>query len=111
MAHSRITLFLAALLALFTVRAVNLPGAVAMPLHPAQRTSGESGETYVIATDTTFAPFEFRDPSGELTGIDVKIMEAIAEDRGFHVEWRSLGFNAALQVLSADQAGEIQSWD
>ncbi|MEI4927707.1 hypothetical protein Q8G50_34885, partial [Klebsiella pneumoniae] len=28
------------------------------------------GELYVIGTDTTFAPFEFRDPSGELVGID-----------------------------------------
>ncbi|MDN5700751.1 MAG: ABC transporter substrate-binding protein/permease [Kocuria sp.] len=72
-----------------------------------QETDGGSAETYVIATDTTFAPFEFRDSSGELTGIDIEIMEAIAEDQGFQVEWRSLGFNAALQALSADQADGV----
>ena len=69
-----------------------------MPLHPAQQTDGESGETYVIATDTTSAPFEFRDSSGELTGLDIKILEAIAEDQGSQVEWRSLGFKAASQA-------------
>lgn len=103
----RFTSFLATLVALFTVLAVNVPGAVAMPLHPAQETGGGSGKTYVIATDTLFAPFEFRDSSGELTGIDIKIMEAVAEDQGFQVEWCSLGFNAALQALSADQADGV----
>nr|WP_031272930.1 transporter substrate-binding domain-containing protein [Kocuria atrinae] len=82
MAHPRrFTSLSAALLALFTLIAVNLPGAVASPLTVPQETAGDSGETYVIATDTTFAPFEFRDSSGELTGIDIKIMEAIAEDQ------------------------------
>lgn len=66
-----------------------------------------SGQTYTIATDTTFAPFEFRDSSGELTGIDIDLMEAIAEDQGFEVEWRSLGFNAALQALEANQADGV----
>ncbi|WP_246858541.1 amino acid ABC transporter substrate-binding protein/permease [Citricoccus sp. SGAir0253] len=73
----------------------------------ASGTGDVSGQTYVIATDTTFAPFEFRDSAGELTGIDIDLMEAIAEDQGFEVEWRSLGFNAALQALSADQADGV----
>ena len=103
----RLTSLPAVLLALFTLIAVNLPGAVASPMTVPQETDGGSAETYVIATDTTFAPFEFRDSSGELTGIDIEIMEAIAEDQGFQVEWRSLGFNAALQALSADQADGV----
>lgn len=68
---------------------------------------GGTGETYTIATDTTFAPFEFRDANGELTGIDIDLMEAIAEDQGFQVEWRSLGFNAALQAVQANQADGV----
>ncbi|MCY1157097.1 MAG: transporter substrate-binding protein [Citricoccus sp.] len=87
----------------------SLSGATTLASAPsaAAATSPESGQTYTIATDTTFAPFEFRDASGELTGIDIDLMEAIAEDQGFEVEWRSLGFNAALQALSADQADGV----
>lgn len=65
------------------------------------------GELYVIGTDTTFAPFEFRDPSGELVGIDIDLMKAIAEDQGFRVEFRSMGFNAALQALSSNQVDGV----
>lgn len=65
------------------------------------------GELYIIGTDTTFAPFEFRDPSGELVGIDIDLMKAIAEDQGFRVEFRSMGFNAALQALSANQVDGV----
>lgn len=63
--------------------------------------------TYTIGTDSTFAPFEFRGPDGELTGIDVDLMEAIAERRGFEVEWESIGFNAALQALSSNQVDGV----
>lgn len=69
--------------------------------------SAVEGKTFVIGTDTTFAPFEFRDSSGELTGIDIDILKAIAEDQGFKVEIRSLGFNAALQALSSDQVDGV----
>ena len=75
----------------------------------AQETDGPGvqGETYVIGTDTTFAPFEFRDSSGELTGIDMDLIRAIAESQGFDVEIRSLGFNAALQALSSNQVDGV----
>ena len=68
---------------------------------------GAAGKTYVIGTDTTFAPFEFRDSSGELTGIDMDLIRAIAESQGFDVEIRSLGFNAALQALSSNQVDGV----
>ncbi|WP_149956157.1 amino acid ABC transporter substrate-binding protein/permease [Zafaria cholistanensis] len=69
--------------------------------------SGVAGKTFVIGTDTTFAPFEFRDSSGELTGIDMDLIRAIAESQGFEVEIRSLGFNAALQALSSNQVDGV----
>lgn len=65
------------------------------------------GEVYTIGTDTTFAPFEFRDASGELVGIDIDLMKAIAEDQGFRVEFQSMGFNAALQALTANQVDGV----
>ena len=66
-----------------------------------------TGEKYVIATDTTFAPFEFQDESGEYVGIDVELLAAIAEDQGFEYELSPLGFNAALQAVQAGQADAI----
>ena len=48
-----------------------------------ETTDGETtadGETYIVATDTAFPPFEFTDANGDFVGIDVDIINAIAED-------------------------------
>lgn len=65
--------------------------------------SDVKGKTFSIATDTTFAPFEFRDSSGNLIGIDMDLLNAIAKDQGFTVDIKSLGFDAALQALQSNQ--------
>lgn len=62
------------------------------------------GKTYVIATDTTFAPFEFENDNGEMVGIDLDLLAAIAEDQGFDYELQVLGFSAAVTAL---EAGEV----
>jgi polar amino acid transport system substrate-binding protein len=74
---------------------------------PAIADTGE-GETYVIGTDTTYAPFEFQQ-DGELVGIDMDLLNAIAEDQGFEVEIRQLGFDAALQALQANQVDGVMA--
>lgn len=79
---------------------------IGAPSAMAQGSDSVEGKTYVIGTDTTFAPFEFR-KDGELTGIDMDILQAIAEDQGFKVEVRSLGFSAALAALSANQVDGV----
>lgn len=68
---------------------------------------GDAAKTYIIATDTTFAPFEFQNESGEYVGIDIDLLAAIAEDQGFEYELQSLGFNAAVQALEAGQADAV----
>ncbi len=65
------------------------------------------GKTFAIATDTTFAPFEFRDGSGELVGIDMDLLRAIAKEQGFEVDIKSLGFDAALQALQSNQVAGV----
>ena len=40
-------------------------------------------KVYQVATDTTFAPFEFENDEGDMVGIDLDILAAIAEDQGF----------------------------
>ena len=67
------------------------------------------GETYVIGTDTTFAPFEFTNSDGELVGIDMDLLRAIAEDQGFEVEIRQLGFDAAVQALQSNQVDAVMA--
>lgn len=43
----------------------------------APATASAEGETYTIATDTTFAPFEFQDAGGNFVGIDMDLIRAI----------------------------------
>jgi len=72
-------------------------------------TSGDTTtqKTYVIATDTTFAPFEFQDASGNYVGIDMDILAAVAKDQGFQYTVNALGFDAALQALTSGQADGV----
>jgi polar amino acid transport system substrate-binding protein len=68
--------------------------------------NGEA-KTYTIATDTTFAPFEFQDASGEFVGIDMDLLAAVAADQGFEYEVNSVGFDAALQAVTSGQADGV----
>lgn len=61
-------------------------------------------KVYKIATDTTFAPFEFEDDNGNMVGIDLDLLAAIAEDQGFEYELEYVGFSAAMTAL---EAGEV----
>ncbi len=62
---------------------------------------------YKIATDTTFAPFEFQNDAGEYVGIDIDILAAIAADQGFKYDLSPLGFNAAVAALESNQADAV----
>lgn len=62
---------------------------------------------YKIATDTTFAPFEFQNKDGDYVGIDIDILKAISEDQGFKYELEPLGFNAAVAALESNQADGV----
>jgi glutamine transport system permease protein len=76
---------------------------------PDTGTKPAEGRSYVIGTDTTYAPFEMRGPDGEMIGIDMDLLRAIAQDQGFSVEIRSLGFDAAVQALQADQVDAVMA--
>lgn len=73
----------------------------------APATAAAEGENYVIATDTTFAPFEFQDAQGNFVGIDMDLIRAIAEDQKFTVDIKPLGFDAALQAVQANQVDGV----
>lgn len=67
----------------------------------------ENGKTYEIATDITFAPFEYKNTEGEYVGIDIDLLKAIAKDQGFNVKIKPLGFNAAVQALESKQVDGV----
>ncbi len=75
----------------------------------AEKAEGEAAgdeaadKVYKIATDTTFAPFEFENDKGEMVGIDLDLLKAIAEDQGFEYELVVAGFSAATTGLEAGE--------
>ncbi|HAP90283.1 MAG TPA: glutamine ABC transporter permease [Arthrobacter bacterium] len=77
------------------------------PALPAGAPADVKGKTFTIGTDTTFAPFEFRNGSGDLVGIDMDLLQAIAKNQGFTVNVKSLGFDAALQALQSNQVDGV----
>ena len=69
--------------------------------------SVDKNKTYVIATDTAFAPFEYQLADGSSVGIDMDLIKAIAEKQGFKIEIKALGFDAALQSVQSGQADGV----
>ena len=63
-----------------------------------------NNEKWIIATDTVFKPFEYKDADGNFVGIDVEILAAIAEDQGFEYELQSLGWDASIAACQSGQA-------
>jgi len=62
--------------------------------------AGEDGKkVYKVGTEATFAPFESLDDKGNVVGIDVDILQAIADEMGFEVEWQNIGWEPVFQTI------------
>ena len=61
-------------------------------------------KTYKIASDTTFAPFEFENKDGKRVGIDLELLKAIADEEGFKYEIDAVGFDAAMASVENGQS-------
>lgn len=59
--------------------------------------------TYTAVTEPTFPPFDSTDEDGNIVGFDMDLMDAIAADQGFAVEYVPLEFDA---LIPAIQSGE-----
>jgi ABC-type amino acid transport substrate-binding protein len=73
----------------------------------AAATAASFPKKYIIATDTTFAPFEFTNEANEFVGIDVDLLATIAKKTGFEYDLQSLGFDAAVAALESGQADGV----
>ncbi|MBO3458719.1 ABC transporter permease subunit [Aetokthonos hydrillicola Thurmond2011] len=63
-------------------------------------------KTLTVATEPTFAPFEFQ-VAGKLQGFDIELVNAIAAAAGFQVKYQNMPFSGmipALQAKSIDAA-------
>ncbi|SMD10327.1 amino acid ABC transporter substrate-binding protein, PAAT family [Desulfocicer vacuolatum DSM 3385] len=57
-----------------------------------------------VATDTNFPPFEFKDPkTGEHTGFDVELWDAIAKEVGIEYDLQPMDFNGIIPGLQSGQ--------
>ena len=66
--------------------------------------SDGSEKHFVIATDKGFSPFEFQDADGNIVGIDMDILAAVAEDQNFTYDLQYIGWDAAIAACQAGQA-------
>ena len=71
---------------------------------PTDATGAVEGKHFAIATDMGFSPFEFQDAEGNIVGIDMDILAAIAEDQGFTYDLQYIGWDAAVAACQAGQA-------
>jgi polar amino acid transport system substrate-binding protein len=71
------------------------------------QTQGEQSKevVYKVGTEPTFPPFEILDPkTNEITGFDIELIKAIAEESGIKLEIQNLGFDGLIPAL---QSGTI----
>ncbi len=68
--------------------------------------NGQSGGVtpLIIGTDATYPPFEYKDESGELAGVDVDMGRALARHLGRPVEFRNIAFDGLITAL---QTGSV----
>lgn len=65
---------------------------------------GDDVVTYKVGTEPTYPPFDSTDEDGNIIGFDMDLMNAIAEDQGFKVEYTAYEFDS---LLPATESGEI----
>lgn len=64
------------------------------------KTSGK----VVVGTSADYAPYEFVDDAGKITGFDVELMEEIAKRMGVELVWTDMPFDS---LIAAVQEGKI----
>ena len=66
--------------------------------------AGSDVTTYIAATEPTYAPFDTTDEDGNIVGFDMDLLNAIAEDQGFKVEYKAFEFDAIVPAVNAGNA-------
>ncbi|MFJ5624554.1 transporter substrate-binding domain-containing protein [Peribacillus loiseleuriae] len=61
-------------------------------------------KSYRVGIDTTYPPFEYEEKNGDYTGIDIDLINAIAEDQNFKIDFKPMDFGG---IIPAMQAGQL----
>ncbi len=62
-------------------------------------TEGDAKQKIIVGTEATFAPFESMNDKGEIVGIDVDILNAIATEMNLEIDMRNVGWEPVFQQL------------
>ncbi|HEY9650588.1 MAG TPA: transporter substrate-binding domain-containing protein, partial [Coleofasciculaceae cyanobacterium] len=86
----------------------------ATPTNAASNSSGTGSipaaqKTLKVATDPTFAPFEFQGPDGIIQGFDIDLINSIGQAAGFKVELQSMPFDGTIAALQASSVDAVIS--
>lgn len=73
---------------------------------PQQICATEQKDTIVVGTNAEYAPFEYLDSNGNLTGFDIDLMNAIAKEENVNIKWVDLPFDS---LLGSIEAGDIEA--
>lgn len=71
--------------------------------------SDEGVKVYKAALEPTFPPFDMMDESGVISGFDVDLLNAIAKDQNFKVEWSQMGFDGLILALKSGNIDIVAS--
>ena len=71
--------------------------------------SPAQAETVKVVFDTAYAPFEFKDSDQVYKGIDVEILDKVAEINGWTLEKSFPGFDVAVNMVQSGQADAIMA--
>lgn len=61
-------------------------------------------ETYIVASDIPWAPFEMITDGGEFFGFDLDLMRAVAITAGFEIEIQNIAFDAIVETVRTGRA-------
>ncbi|MCZ2260855.1 basic amino acid ABC transporter substrate-binding protein [Sporosarcina sp. G11-34] len=67
------------------------------------KTGDEGKKKLIVATDATYAPMEYMDENGEIVGIDIDIVNAIAEAAGVEVEYKNYGWEPLFPAVKGEE--------
>lgn len=66
-------------------------------------TSETQGNVLKVGTNATFVPFEFVGEDQRLTGFDVELVQALADEMGMQVESHNIAFDGLIPALGTGQ--------
>ncbi|WP_019413502.1 basic amino acid ABC transporter substrate-binding protein [Paenisporosarcina sp. TG20] len=66
-------------------------------------TDENGNKIYTVATDATYAPMEYMDKDGNIVGLDIEIVKAIAEEMDITVEFKNYGWDPLFAAVDNDE--------